>query len=145
VQEFELTTKIDRPPAQVFAALQNLEKLPLWNDSVTEVRRTSDGPLGQGSTVVYVGRFLGLGYERPSEYTEFTPDRSFTTRTRSGPFQIEVATSLEAVGGGTQMTLRVRGMGGGLATITEPLLKLIRRTLEHNYARFKALLEEGSL
>ena len=63
MEQFEIVTVINRPVEDVFTALQDFDKAPQWNPGLTEVRQTSDGPLGVGSTVVYIGRFLGRGYE----------------------------------------------------------------------------------
>jgi len=146
MNEFEIVTTINRPPAEVFAALQNLEKIPLWNSTLTEVRKTSDGPLGAGSTLVYVGRFLGRSYESPSEYSEFEQDKSFVSKTTSGPFDPEVATSLEALDGATKLTLKARGESRGFFKVAEPIVvRLTRRAFENAYENLKTLLEEDAL
>ena len=56
MNEFEIVTVINRPVEEVLTALQDLDKAPQWNPGLTEVRQTSNGPLGVGSTMVYVGR-----------------------------------------------------------------------------------------
>jgi uncharacterized protein YndB with AHSA1/START domain len=146
MNEFEIETTIGRSPAEVFAALQDLEKMPLWNSTLSEVRKTSDGPLAAGSTLVYVGRFLGRGYESPSEYTEFEQDKSFVSKTTSGPFDLEVATGLEDVDGGTKLTIQARGESRGFFKIAEPVVvRLTKRSFENAYDNLKTLLEEDAL
>lgn len=48
--EFELKINIDRPASDVFAFVADLENVPKWNYYVIEVRKTSKGPLGVGTT-----------------------------------------------------------------------------------------------
>jgi uncharacterized protein YndB with AHSA1/START domain len=142
----EIVMTINRPAAEVFAALRDLEKIPRWNSTLSEVRHTSDGTLGLGSTLVYVGRFLGRSYESPSEYSEFVADRSYVSRTTSGPFELEVATTLDATDGATRLTLKARGESRGFFKVAEPVVvRLTKRTFENAYANFKTLLEEDAL
>ena len=85
MNEFETVTEIRRSPAEVFAALLDFDRTPMWNPGVSEVRAPA-GPFGVGSSVVYVGRFLGRDYESTSRCTEYTPDRRFASESISGPF-----------------------------------------------------------
>jgi uncharacterized protein YndB with AHSA1/START domain len=148
MNEFEIVTIIDRPVETVFSALQDFEKAPRWNPGLTEVRLTSDGPLGVGSTVVYVGRFLGRGYESPSEYTEYVANERFVSVTTSGPFHLEVENSLESVGDGdgTRLTVVYRGESRGFFKLAEPVVfKLTKKHFETATENLKELLEADAL
>jgi uncharacterized protein YndB with AHSA1/START domain len=146
MDEFEIVMTINRPAAEVFAALQDLEKIPRWNSTLREVRQTSEGTLGLGSTLVYVGRFLGRSYESPSEYSEFVAGKSYVSRTTSGPFELEVATTLDANDGATRLTLKARGESRGFFKVAEPVVvRLTKGTFENAYANLKTLLEEDAL
>jgi uncharacterized protein YndB with AHSA1/START domain len=146
MEEFEIVMTIDRPAADVFAALQDLDKIPRWNSSLSEVRKTSDCPLAAGSTLVYTGRFLGRSYESPSEYKEFVADTSYVSRTTSGPFELEVATTLDPVDGATKLTVNVRGESHGFFKVAEPVVvRLTKRTFENAYENLKTLLEADAL
>lgn len=148
MNEFEIVTIIDRPVETVFGALQDLEKAPRWNPGLTEVRLTSDGPLGVGSTVIYVGRFLGRGYESPSEYTEYVANERFVSVTTSGPFHLEVENSLESVGDGdaTRLTVVYRGESRGFFKLAEPVVfKLTKKHFETATENLKELLEADAL
>ena len=146
MDEFEIVVTINRPVEEVFAALQDLDKIPRWNSSLSEVRKTSDGPLAAGSTLVYVGRFLGRSYESPSEYSEFVPDKSYISKTTSAPFELEVSTTLERVEGATKLTIEARGESRGFFKVAEPIVvRLTKRTFENAYENLKTLLEENAL
>lgn len=47
---FATTIRIERPVADVFAFVADLENLPKWNHFVTDVRKTSVGSVGVGTT-----------------------------------------------------------------------------------------------
>jgi uncharacterized protein YndB with AHSA1/START domain len=146
MDEFEIVMTINRPVEQVFAALQDLDKIPRWNSSLSEVRKTSDGPLAAGSKLVYIGRFLGRNYESPSAYSEFIADQSYVSKTTSGPFELEVATTLARVDGATKLTLKARGESRGFFKVAEPVVvRLTKRTFENAYENLKTLLEEDAL
>jgi len=145
VNEFETVTEIERPPAEVFAALVDFDRAPVWNPGVSEAR-AADGPFGVGSTIVYVGRFLGRGYESTSRCTEHVPDRRFASESISGPFHLEVDYSLDEVEGGTRLTGRYRGESRGFFKLAEPLVvRLTRRHFETAAANLKELLEADAL
>jgi uncharacterized membrane protein len=50
VLEFENTIRVDRPIAEVFTFLADLENIPKWNYYVLDVRKLSDGPIGIGTS-----------------------------------------------------------------------------------------------
>jgi uncharacterized protein YndB with AHSA1/START domain len=146
VNEFEIVTVINRPPEDVFGALQDFEKAPLWNPGVTEVRQTSAGPLGVGATIVYVGRFLGRSYESPSVYAEYVANERFASKTTSGPFHLEVENTLDPVEGGTRLTARYRGESRGFFKLAEPVVvRLTKKHFETASENLKALLEADAL
>ena len=146
MNEFEIVTVVDRPVADVFAALADLGKAPQWNPGVTEVRQTSPGPLGVGSTVVYVGSFLGRGYESPSEYIEWVADKRIVSKTTSGPFDLEVAIDVDSVEAGTRVSATYRGESRGFFKLAEPIvLRLTKRHFETANENLKTLLEADAL
>jgi len=56
---FGVVTVIERPVEEVFAVVPDVTKTPLWEPGLLEVRRSGEGPLGVGATMIYVGTFLG--------------------------------------------------------------------------------------
>jgi carbon monoxide dehydrogenase subunit G len=146
MNEFEIVTVIERPVADVFAAIQDLDRAAQWNPGVTEVRQTSPGPLGVGSTVVYVGGFLGRSYESSVEYTECVADKRIATKTTSGPFDLEVEIELDAADTGTKVTATYRGESRGFFKLAEPIVvRLTKRHFETANENLKTLLEADAL
>jgi uncharacterized protein YndB with AHSA1/START domain len=146
MNEFELVSVIDRPVADVFAALKNFDRAPDWNPGLIEARSSSDVPFGVGSKVVYVGKFLGRSYESPAVCTEYVADKKLTTKSDSGPFLLEVATEVEPTDGGTKVTSIYRGESRGFFRLAEPVVvHLTKRQFELATDNLKALLEAGEI
>ena len=146
MNEFKIVVIINRPISKVFSAMVDFEKAPNWNPAVTEVRRTDDGPIQVGSTVVYVGRFLGRSYESSSEFVEYVPNERSATKTISGPFHLEIENTFEAVDGGTRLTSIFRGESRGFFKLAEPVVvRLTKRQFETAMENLKELLEADAL
>lgn len=66
---------IDRPVQEVFAYAGDPTNDDQWATVVVESRKTSDGPLAKGATLVQVLRFLGKRIETECEVTDHEQDR----------------------------------------------------------------------
>jgi Polyketide cyclase / dehydrase and lipid transport len=146
MNEFEVVTVIGCPVGEVFSAVQDVAKTPLWNPGLLQVRRTSEGPLGVGATMVYVGTFLGRRYESPVACTGFAENKQFATATTGGPFHLEVDQVLEPAGAGTKLVIHCRADSRGFFRLAEPLvIRLTKRQAETAAGNLKTLLEEHAL
>ena len=146
MNEFAIVTVIDRPPDQVFPFLVDVDKAADWNPQVIEARKTSDGPFGVGTTVLYVGRFLGRRFESLAECTEYIPNERFSSKTISAPFHLEIENTLSSVEGGTKLATIYRGESRGFFKLAEPVIvRLTKKQFETATETLKALLEaEGT-
>jgi hypothetical protein len=146
MNEFEVVTVIGRPVEEVFAVVQDVVKTPLWNPGLLEVRRTSEGPLGVGATMIYVGTFLGRRYESPVACTGFAENKQLATATTGGPFYLEVDQMVVPADAGTKVTIHCRGESRGFFKLAEPLVvRLTKRQVEAAAGNLKALMEEKAL
>jgi hypothetical protein len=145
MNEFEVVTVIGRPVEEVFAVVQDVTKTPRWNPGLLEVRRTSDGPLGVGATMIYVGTFLGRRYESLVACTGFAENKQLATATTGGPFYLEVDQTVEPARAGTKLTIHCRGESRGFFKLAEPLvIQLTKRQVQTAGDNLKALLEENA-
>jgi carbon monoxide dehydrogenase subunit G len=138
----EHTVHIDRPPADVFGYLTEVEKAPEWQSSALEVR--SEGELGAGMRIREIRNFLGRRAESTLEVTEYEPDRKFSLRVVSGPLPFEVRHALTAEDEGTRLDwvaeadtsrfpkLAVRMMAGTAERQFKGDLERLKRVLEEN-------------
>ena len=136
---------IERSPEEVFAFVADLRNDPRWNSAIDEVRQTSEGPPGVGTTFQTAAHFLGRRFETPEEVTEYEPDRKLGTEVTSGPLRFTGSRVVEGVAGGTRLTLTAEGRSDGFFGIAEPLFaRLAARRLETELAKLKNLLEAGA-
>jgi uncharacterized protein YndB with AHSA1/START domain len=146
MNEFQIVRVIERTAEDVFASLVNFERIPDWNSSVVEVRWKHDEPLAVGSTITYVGKFLGRTFESDAQVTEIVPGARFSSKSVSGPFLLEVENNLETVEGGTRITSDFRGESRGFFKLAEPVMvRLSKNLFETSTDNLKALLEANAI
>jgi carbon monoxide dehydrogenase subunit G len=142
MNEFQLTTTVERPVEAVWAFLQDFSGYSEWNPGVSEARQTSAGPMDVGGTLMFVGKLLGRSYESHAECTAHTPNEQFATKTTSAPFHLEIDNRLERVDGGTRLTSTYRGENRGFMKFAEPVaIRVVRKQFEAANENLKALLE----
>ena len=133
---------INRPVDEVFAFLANPENEPLWNSGTQKAEQTSEGPMGVGTTVNSVSRFLGQTTEATWEVTEYEVNRRRGSKSTSGPMPFEFVNNFESVEGGTKLTATFQIEAGGFFKLAEPVLaRMARRQQETSLANLKDILE----
>jgi uncharacterized membrane protein len=138
----EVSTVITRPVEEVFAVLGNEENRPKWSSTSIEVKKTSEGPIGVGTTWRAVDRIFGRRMERESVFIEYEPNRKITQKSTSGPVPFEVRSIYEPVEGGTRVIVTAEAQPSGFFKLAGPLLARMRkRQFETDLANLKALLE----
>jgi uncharacterized protein YndB with AHSA1/START domain len=139
---FERSVVIDRPPEQVFAFLANPENDPQWSSASQEMRKTSEGPIGVGTTFEQTNIFLGRRFKLSLEVTSYEAEKQFGMKVTSGPFKFAGIRVVEAAGSGTRVTLRGGGRSGGFFRMAEPLLeRAAARELEADLTAMKEVIE----
>jgi uncharacterized protein YndB with AHSA1/START domain len=141
----EVSTTIKRPVEEVFAALSDATKNQEWLSAVSETTKTSDGPIGVGTTYHSVGKFLGRRMESDVTYTEFEPNRRYVFETTT-PFPMTAAFTFESVAGGTRVDQVVDAEPGGFFKLAGPLLvAAAKRQFKNDLDNFRDLMEAGAL
>ncbi len=144
--KLEISTVINLPVEEVFAVVSNPENYPKWISSSNDVKITSEGPIGVGTTFRTVVRFLGQRIEGESEITEYESNWRCATKTKSGPFPVENQSTFERVDGGTRVTFTTVAEPGGFFKLAEPLLvSILKRQFEADFANLKDLMETHAL
>jgi uncharacterized protein YndB with AHSA1/START domain len=141
----DVTTRIDidRPRADVAAYAADPDNAPHWYQNITSVRPLTPVPVGPGSRIAFVARFLGRELAYTYEVGEVVPAERFVMRTAEGPFPMETTYAWEAIdGGSTRMTLRNRGEPAGFPRLAAPLLaSAMRRANRKDLRTLRAILE----
>lgn len=142
VVRIELSVSIERPQAEVFDALVDLERLPDWQASAVEVR--ADGPLAEGMHVFERRRVLGREIENELEVIACEAPHRLTLKALRGPVRFTVDHELAEGDGTTTLQVVAEGKAGGLMKLGEPMLaRTAEAELRRDFERLKELLEDG--
>jgi uncharacterized membrane protein len=144
--KIETSIVINRPLEEVFAFTTNYENQPKWQSRLIEAKKTSEGPIGVGTTWRLVGKFLGQLIETETECIEYDLNRTYAAKSISGPYPIVGRQTYERVEGGTRLNVILEAQPGGFFKLAEPLLvSLIKRQSETDFASLKDLMEAQAL
>ena len=140
--QFKQSVVIKRPVEQVFAVVSDLENDPPWSGAA-ELRRTSPGPVGVGTTFRQRDRLLGRRLELTLQVVDYEPNHKVTLKTTSRGLSFAGTRMVEPVGqGATRVTFVGGGRAGGVWRPAEPLLAAVGgRRLRAQLGRLKRLLE----
>jgi uncharacterized protein YndB with AHSA1/START domain len=138
---FENALTIARKPEDVFSYLADFENVPKWNYAITETRKTSQGPVGVGTTYRQT-RSIPSPAKETFTVTEFEPQHLLAIHGDLGPFQGTLSYELEPVAEGTLLTNHAVLEGKGLAKIAAPLLGgRVGDAVATNLQKLKEILE----
>ncbi len=138
----EINLVINRPVEEVFAFVSNSENLPRWRSTSLEVKKTSEGPIGVGSTFRGRFTFLGRQFDGNVVVTAHEANRVFVSKIAEGPFPLETGYTLEPVETGTHVAFVVEGAPGGFFKFAEPLVvSMAKRAYEADLHNLKEMLE----
>ena len=144
----DVTTRIEiaRARDEVAAYAADPTNATAWYRNIESVEWKSPPPLGVGSKLGFVAKFLGRRLEYTYEITEHVPGERLVMGTAYGPFAMQTTyTWADAPSGGTTMTLRNSGEPAGFSKLYAPLMAtFMRRANRKDLARLKGLLESGT-
>jgi uncharacterized protein YndB with AHSA1/START domain len=138
---FENSVTIQRSPQDVFSYLAHFENVPQWNYAIAETRKTSDGPVGVGTTYRQT-RSLPSSSEETFRVTEFDPNRRLAIRGDLGPFEAALAYDLIPVDQGTRVTNTADLQARGLLKVAAPIAGTrVRQAVAANLEKLKEILD----
>ena len=137
----ETSVHIDRSPEDVFAAITDILAAPEWIESVIDVRDFSGEPVGVGTTYTQVTKFLGKEFTIDVEVTTFEPAMRYGEQF-SGTMPGEMMITLDAMDGGTHVSLIAEVEPGGFFGLAAPLIKSnFQKQITGDMNNLKAILE----
>ena len=140
--KIERSIVIDRPVHEVWEFVHDTTKDALWQTTLTESEKLTDGPMRVGTRVREVRHFLGVRIELTWEVTEYEPNRTSAIRGVSGPVPLTGRYRLEPLDFGTRFTVSGELDAHGLFKLAEPVFaRITSRELEANLGHLKDLLE----
>jgi uncharacterized protein YndB with AHSA1/START domain len=135
-----MSVMIDRPVEEVWKFITDLSNVPKWETAVLEVKRTSAGPVGVGSTWELKRKD---NWTLPQRCIEFEPNRKLCFVITSGPAEGTVVTySMETVEGKTKLTSGGDFKFNGLYRLLGPFVtRGQRREIIASIGNLKSILE----
>jgi carbon monoxide dehydrogenase subunit G len=135
VIEHNFQTTVARSPEEVFDFLVDLRNAPQWEPNCQEVEKTSDGPIGKGTTF---RAKKGLG-RLASEIVEFERPARFASRDTGRAMICGMDVRCDAKNGGTQVSgklwMQPHGPMRGLMLLMRPRMKRMLGELPDNLRR----------
>lgn len=144
---FTHTIEIGRPPEEVFAYLDQLDRHPEWQDQLVSVQVETEGPTRTGTRAAETRRVGGREQKMSYEITKHDPPREFSFRGLDGPLRTVGTGRIEALDDGSRSryTLEFDFEGHGFGKIIRPLaLRQARKQIPQDHERLKARLEKGA-
>ena len=139
--EFSNTITIERSPHDVFVFVSDLENVPKWNYAIVETRKTSDGPVGVGTTYRQVRSIPSRSEER-LQVVEFEPNQRFAVHGSLGPFEGTLSYEFEEIGGSTRLTNGADLEAHGIKRLAARVVSgRVRDAVAANLGTLKRLLE----
>lgn len=136
----EQSVEIARPIVEVFAYVTDVERLPEWQSTVSEVR--AEGAIAPGTRVHDVREFLGRRAATTLEVTRVEPPHRFSLHVVEGPVRYELDHELSESGGGTRVRVSARAsVPGVLGIAARPMIKAAERQLRTDLEHLKGVLE----
>ncbi len=134
---------IHRPIAEVSAFLDDPQNDLKWGAGLLVSEKTSDGPMGVGTTGRRVNQIMGRRLESTWGITEYAPPARAAFKSTSGDMSYTGSGDLETVEGGTRLTYAIDAqMGGFLWRLLDPLMGMFaQRQFRSDMNRLKDVLE----
>ena len=138
----EVSVVIDCPADEIFAFLTAIEKGTEWQKELVESTQTSSGPVGAGTTIREVRRFMGRTMEATFQVIDFEPNKKMGFQSIAGPFPISGRYELEPAEGGTRVTIEIEAKLSGAFKMAEPIVvNNAKRQIGVDLGSLKDLLE----
>jgi len=113
------SVRIDRPAEEIWDYFTDIANDPEWNPSAIKVRKTSDGPLGVGSTFHVVRKISG---PMKLEYTEYSRPLRWALRGVGRGMSFTYSADLTPSGGSTELTSKMNLEPKGFLKLLTPVL-----------------------
>ena len=132
-------TTIARPIEEVFDYLSDPRNEPDWLPGATAVDKTSEGPVGLGST--FVGHYARAG-RVALELVEFERPHRVTFRAHSKIVDFDDAVELSETDGRTLLQARMHATPRSVMRVLEPLMaRTLRRQFAANWDHLRRAME----
>jgi uncharacterized membrane protein len=139
--------EINRPQAEVFAYLDELDKHSEWQRDLISSRLETEGPIGVGTRATDTRKVPGGPRDMTYEITEYDPPRKSSWRVLNGPVRAVGSVTVEPVGDGSRsrVTVDFDLEGHGIGALIAPFARMQARSqVPKDQAKLKEILERGA-
>jgi uncharacterized membrane protein len=139
--------EIDRPPEDVFAYLDELDRHGEWQAEIVSTKVESDGPVAVGTRVREFRKIGGRAQDTSYEITEHDPPRKTSFRGVVGPVRPLGTVVVEPIGDGSKSRVSIQFdlVGHGFGKLIAPLARMqARKSIVDSQEQLKAKLEAGA-
>jgi len=142
----EIQLDVARPPAEVFAFVDDVSRAPQWLSRCAAIEQTSPPPKRVGSTLHYTYREGTGSGTMDGTVTAYDKDRRLTMHFIDRTFEVEVGFRFEPAGAGTRIAHAVTiTPKTGMMKLMAPMIRgATRKQIAQDAARLKQLLEAAS-
>lgn len=138
--------EIARPPEEVFAYLDQLERHGEWQDEIVSSKLETEGPTRVGSRATDTRRMPGGPRDITYEIVEHDPPHKTSFRGLEGPVRAVGTVTVEPVDNGSRsrVMLEFDLEGHGIGKLLAPLARRqARKQIPNNQLKLKERLESG--
>jgi uncharacterized protein YndB with AHSA1/START domain len=144
----EQQIEVNAPAEKVFTYVADISRHGEWGNpsQKLQVQKTSEGPVGQGSTFKSVGQQFGTQNDEVT-ITEFAPNQRVVYESKGKAGHIRHTFDVAAAGGGTQLTKSFEVVKAAFPfVIFQPIVQafLLPGNLKADLERIKAKVEGDS-
>ena len=146
MQRVQGSARIPAPPGEVFAYLADLDNVAEWQGGVTAATRTSDGPMGVGSTATVTRQLMGQTLEAPLTVNAYEPPRRIGIGSEVSGVKAQATLDLSPADDGraTDLAFAMEIRGSGLTSFMEPMIaSAARGDIEASLQRVRERFEPG--
>jgi uncharacterized protein YndB with AHSA1/START domain len=141
------TIEIDRPPEEVFAYLDDVERHGEWQAAIVRSKRDTEGPTKVGTRATDTRKVPGGPRDISYEVTEHDPPRRTSFRGVNGPVRPVGTVTVEPLDDGkrSRVTIELDLKGHGIGVLFAPFARMdARKQVPKDQAALKAKLESGA-
>jgi hypothetical protein len=138
--------EINRPPAEVFAYLDQLDRHGEWQPSIVSVKAETEGPTRVGTRVLERRKVPGGARDIPYEITAHEPPRKASFRGTAGPVRPVGTVTVEPLGqSGSRLSLELELEGHGLGKLFAIVARRqAAKEVPESHKKLKELVESGA-
>ena len=148
MSEIRESVEINKPPEEVFAYLDDVERHGEWQEDIVDVERVTEGPTRQGTRVRETRHVPGGNRSMMYEVTAHDPPRQSSFRVLDGPIRAVGTISVEPAADGTKsrVTIAMDFESNGIAgKMLLPIARnQARKRVPESQAKMKEVLERGA-